>query len=112
MLGLQQPTVFKYLEALGDAGGPNRPALTSEELADLKGTYVFGEGAAERVVIEVTPQGLRFTRGGYANRLLHLGDHLFHPAGASAVQIRFTKGPSGSILTVHDPDRILTARKM
>ncbi len=111
--GTAAAAVFKYLEALGDAGSPNRPALTAEELADLKGTYVFGEGATERIEIENTPQGLRFTRSGTnASRLLHLGDHLFHPSGASAVQVRFTKGPSGAVLTVHDPELILTARKM
>ncbi len=110
--GTGAAAVFKYLEALGDAGGPNRPPLTAEELAHLKGTYVFGDGPTERVEIDSTPQGLRFARGGHASRLLHLGDHLFHPAGASAVQIRFTKGAGGAVLTVHDPDLILTARRM
>jgi hypothetical protein len=100
--------VLQYLESLGDAGSPVYTALGAGEAAALAGVYVYGTGPTER--IEITEKGgqLTFTRKGtMARPLTHVGDHAFHPLGASAVRIRFASG----VLTVHDPDLILTARR-
>jgi hypothetical protein len=104
--------VRKYLEALGDAGAPPSAPITDDELAALAGVYVFGNGASQRIEITAAKSQLTFTRVGTTGRgLIHNGDRVFHPMGASAVQIRFSGG-SSTVLTVHDPDLVLTARRM
>jgi hypothetical protein len=109
--GKQAEAVFQYLDSLGDAGSPARPPLAAEEAAALVGVYAFGSGPNDR--IEITAQGaqLTFVRQGTTGRgLTHIGDRAFHPAGASAVRIRFSGSGANTILTVHDPDVIVTAR--
>jgi hypothetical protein len=105
--------VYRYLESLGDAGSPPKVPLTEAELNLLKGTYEFGDGPSDRIEITVTQGALSFLRiGTVARGLVHLGDHAFHPAGASAVQIRFVEKDGKQVLTVHDPDLILSAQKL
>jgi hypothetical protein len=48
----------------------------------------------------------RFPRG-----LTHLGSYEFVPVGAERVRIRFSEA-AGMTLTVHDPDVVLTAKKV
>ncbi len=104
--------VREYLESLGDAGAPPTVPLTEAESAALAGTYVFGSGPNDKVEIAVTKGNLNFTRTGAVTRgLVHLGEHVFHPAGASAVRIRFAGADAKAQLTVHDPDVVLTARR-
>ncbi len=108
--GVQAEAVFQYLDSLGDAGTEPELPLTGEDLAALKGTYAFGSGTAERIEITEASGQLLFTRLGTTGRgLIHLGDRTFHPAGASAVRIRFAPAERGMELTVHDPEVILTA---
>jgi len=110
--GKQAETVFQYLESLGDAGAPKRPPLPAEEAAAWAGIYAFGPGPTHR--IEITEKGgqLTFVRTGTVGRgLIFVGDRAFHPAGASAVRIRFSGSGGDTTLAVHDPDLVLTARR-
>ncbi len=101
--------VLKYLESLGDAGAVPAVPLTEEEMAALSGTYAFGSGPNERIEISVNGGQLMFLRMGTMGRgLFHKGNHVFYPAGASAVKIRL----DGKVVTVHDPDLVLTARRV
>jgi hypothetical protein len=107
--GKPAEAVYQYLDSLGDAGTPAPSPLTADEAAALAGIYTYGSAPNQQ--IEITAQGnqLLFTRKGTVGRgLVHVGDHAFHPAGASAVRIRFADGT----LTVHDPDVVVTARRV
>jgi hypothetical protein len=107
--GAPAEPVHRYLESLGDAGSPAAAPITAEELAALAGTYSFGTGPRDTVEIVANRGQLTFTRKGAVGRgLVHLGNLAFHPAGASAVRIRFDK----AALTVHDPDAVLVAKKL
>jgi len=111
--GRQAGTVFEYLESLGDAGSPKRPPLSVEDATALAGLYSFGPGPDER--IEVTAKGdqLTFVRKGTIGRgLVHVGDLTFHPVGASAVRIRFSGSGANAVLSVHDADLIIMARRV
>ena len=89
-----------------------RVPLSEDQLNELKGSYVFGLGPADRIDITVSQGSLQFTRPGTVGRgLVHLGDRVFHPIGAKAVRIRFTSAGSDIVLTVHDPDVVLTAQR-
>jgi hypothetical protein len=110
--GKQAEPVFHYLESLSDAGSPKHPQLSAEEAAALAGVYTFGPGPTDRV--EITEKGgqLTFVRKGTIGRgLVFVGDRAFHPAGASAVRIRFSGSGVDITLTVHDPDVVVTARR-
>jgi len=101
-----------YLESLGDAGSPASVPMTDEEISSLTGVYLFGSGPKDRIEITADRGQLMFTRAGTVGRgLFHLGEHAFHPAGASAVRIRFSATDAGIVLTVHDPTVVLTARR-
>jgi hypothetical protein len=84
--------VVKYLEALGDAdvAYPNEP-LSDAEVAALLGTYTFGAGETDRMVVSRNNRGvLVVKREGEPDRnLFHHGGRVFNPAGAEAVRIRF-----------------------
>jgi hypothetical protein len=109
--GTAADAVRAYLESLGDAGSPAAAPLTDAELASLAGIYAVGSGPNDRIEITVDRGQLMFTRPGTVGRgLVHVGGHAFHPAGASAVRIRFS-ADSGMTLTVHDPNVVLTARR-
>jgi len=117
--GEQAVPVLRYLESLGDADAPPTVPISSDEMGLLSGTYVFGPGATERIEISVDKGALMFTRAGTTPRgLRHLGDRVFHPAGAAAARIRFAASDGGAVaalgsmtLTVHDPDLVVTARR-
>ena len=107
--GAAAAAVYEYLEGLGDASGPKTEPISDEEKAALAGAYVFGRGDADTIDITVDRGQLMFTRTGMAfgRGLLHLGNRLFHPAGASAVRVQF----SATALTVHDGEIALTATR-
>jgi hypothetical protein len=107
--------VLAYLEELGDAD----PRIVSEplsddELAALAGTYAYGTGATERITITASKGQLSFTRAQATPRgLAHRGRKAFSPAGAPNVRVTFTiDGARAAALTVHDPDLVLTARRI
>ena len=107
--------VVAYLESLGDADPryPNEP-LSPEDLANLTGTYAFGDGPNDTFVVTTPARGgLMMKREGMADRpLWHHGKRVFNPAGAEAVRIRFepSTGRTATI-TVEDGVVRLTARR-
>lgn len=111
--GAAAKPVLEFLESLGDAGVPPRPAISIEEMKELVGSYEFGSGPTERIEIALAGKGLSFMRKGTdARGLIYKGEQVFHPAGSSAVQVRFVKSGGGLTLTVHSPELVLTARKL
>jgi hypothetical protein len=116
--------VFDFLQSLGDADADAPVSLPADEAAHLTGTYVFGEGATQQVELNADlkmyvnnkmythPPQLNWTRKGTMTRsLFHLGDHTFYPAGAPSVRIRFTEHEGTVLMTVSDPELVLTARR-
>ena len=95
----------------------------SEQLA-VKGTYIFGRAANQRIEVTIDNAQATWTRSGMSGRpLFHLGNLLFHPLGAPDVQIRFTQSPSAGdapasatqtptvTMTVTDSTLVLTATR-
>ena len=95
-----------FLESLGDADPrPQVRELTDAQRDAYPGSYAFGPGATDRLVVDVGKRGeLGVARAGRDRRpLFHLGEHTFHPAGAPAVRIRFeAEGPRVTALTIVD----------
>lgn len=107
--------VFDYLEKTGGADPqPALVALSDAELASLVGTYQFGSGASDRIVVAVGRMGLTFERAGRsALRLFHLGGLAFHPPAVPGVRIRFEReGERILVVTVHDPALVLRATRV
>lgn len=108
--------VRKYLESLGDADPVYAPvALTAAEMAALPGIYVFGAGSNDRFEVGEGKQGFPtiIRPGGTSRGLVHVGSLQFHPVGADAVRIRFeVSGGRATALAVHDPDVVVTAKRM
>ena len=110
--------VLAYLEQLGDANPRlESTPLTDLEIAALSGTYHYGPGATERIVIDAVKGHLGFLRAAASRRgLLVRGPREFSPVGAPAVRIRFEMEGEGAAaravrLTVHDPGVMLTATR-
>ena len=111
--GAAAAAVYSYLESLGDAGAPKTQPISDEEKTALVGSYVFGRGAADRIDITldkgalmIARQGMQFGRG-----LFHLGDKTFHPAGASAVRVKFASSGGAATVTVTDGEVVVTATR-
>ncbi|HKV27506.1 MAG TPA: hypothetical protein VJN90_04445 [Candidatus Acidoferrales bacterium] len=116
--------VFEFLQSSPDSDSEAPVALPENETASLVGTYAFGAGASEQIVVDAdlrmyagskmythAPQ-LNWTRKGTMGRpLFHLGDHTFCPAGAPSARIRFTENAAGVLMTITDADFLLTARR-
>jgi len=110
--GAQARPVFEFLQQLGDADAPPLAPLSDADLAKLTGTYIFGLTFNQQVEVTADRGQLTFTRKGAIGRsLFHLGDHVFHPAGAPMVRIRFAEDNGAMVMTVNDPDVVLTARR-
>ena len=110
--------VFEYLQTLDGAGDDVESPLTDADRALVVGTYVFGGVPSQQVDITLEPtrdpnvRQLTWTRKGTFGRpLFHLGDRVFHPAGAAAARVRFTEESGAVVMTVSDPDVVLTARR-
>lgn len=107
--------VVKYLESAGDADHryDNLP-LTPQEEAAVIGTYAFGSGATDRLVVAKNSRGdLTIKRDGAVERnLFHQGHRVFNPAGAEAVRIRFTAEAAASAVTVSDGNLMVSARRV
>jgi hypothetical protein len=105
--------VLEFLKSLGDAD--ERPALKplgEEQMQALVGAYVFGPAADQTIEIAVVRGNLALTRAGKTQRgLMHLGDREFYPIGSFATRIRFADDAGVMVLTIHDPDVVLTARR-
>jgi len=115
--GPQARTVFDYLQALGGAGAEPEAPLADAEWAKLLGTYIFGIAPSQQVDVTLeSGPGIRnqltWTRRGTMGRpLYHLGNSVFYPAGAPAVKIAFTSDAQGMLMTISDPEVVLTARQ-
>lgn len=111
--GAQAAAVYSYLEGLGDAGAPKLEPISDDEKAALVGAYVFGRGAADRIDITVDKGSLMFQRQGmpFGRGLFHLGDKTFHPAGASAVRVKFAGSGAATTITVTDGEIVVTAKR-
>jgi len=113
--GEQAKPVLEYLEKVGGAD-PRiaSPALTDAEAAALAGTYAYGSGPTARITIDATKGQLGFLRMNATKRdLAQRAPGEFSPAGAANVRIKFVVvNGKADALTVHDPDLILTARRV
>lgn len=106
--------VVKYLESVGDADlrYTNEP-LTDSDKAAIAGSYLFGPGASERLIVAVGERGATIQReGGTARGLLHLGGRVFHPVGAEAVRIKFIGGERAGSVTVEDGGVVVVGRRL
>jgi hypothetical protein len=115
--GPQAHPVFEYLQSLGDAGAEPEAPLADAERTKLLGTYIFGIAPSQQIDVTVeNGPGIRnqltWTRKGTMGRpLYHIGDNTFYPAGAPAVRIAFGNDDDGVLMTINDPDVVLTARR-
>ena len=106
--------VVKYLESLGDAD----PRYTNAPLDDaakaaIAGTYAFGAGSGQRVIVAVKDRVVTAQReGATARGLLHLGDRVFHPVGAPAVRLRFASGERAATVTIEDGPIVVKADRV
>lgn len=111
--------VLGYLETLGDAD----PKLALQPLADadrdaLLGSYVFGPGTQDVLVVEMAKVGAAGTSlvvrraDGSPRALAHRGDRAFSPAGAEVVRLRFSAETPAATLTIWDPDLVVTGKRV
>src|SRR5450631_1628376 len=104
--------VFEYLQTLGDTGKDPVIPLSDSDANAIKGTYVFGASVSEQVDVTVERGMVLWTRKGKVGRpLTHLGSRVFYPAGAAAVRIHFVEEGAAMLMTVEDPNVVLTARR-
>jgi hypothetical protein len=113
--GEKAKPVLQYLEKIGDADPRiDSPALTDEEAGALVGSYSYGAAASAVITIDATKGQLGFLRtNGMKRGLLQRGPREFSPVGAANVRIKFVvENGKATALTVHDPDVVLTARRL
>jgi len=106
--------VVDYLKTVeGTDERPVEKPLTADEAKKLIGVYTFGVTPGMRVEITGNDRNqLSFARPGrYPRGITHLGGYAFVPVGSEHVRVRFAESGGSVILTVHDPDVVLTARK-
>lgn len=104
--GAPAAAVAAYLEAVGGADAPPAPTpLGAAERAAYVGTYRFGIGPRAAFAVAEVSSGLTIARlDGTPRGLAPMGDHVFHPAGAPGVRVRFEiSDGTARALTVHDP---------
>lgn len=124
MGGKQSEAVLEYLHSVKEADSARPIALTDGERTSICGTYRFGAGPSQLVeVIDdvrayqnspmyTYPPQLNWThRGTMARPLFHVGNKVFYPAGAPAVEIRFEQQTDAEIMTVRDGRTVLTASR-
>lgn len=109
--GTAAKPVYDFLQTLGDADAPPEAALSDAERTKILGTYLFGSNPNDLIDVTFDKGRLTWTRKGTMGRwLLHLGNGVFYPCGAAAVRIQFTEQDGRRLMTVMDPDLVLTAR--
>ena len=107
--------VVAYLEQLGDANRRIESApLLDVEAAALAGTFAYGPGPTERITIEAAKGQLGFLGANATKRgLSQRAPREFSPVGAPNVRIKFAlDGGRATALTVHDPDVVITAKRV
>lgn len=112
----QAAGVVEYLEAVGDADqGATRLEISESQQEIYLGKYRYGDNADEVVDIIRDRRGnLALQRSKQPPRTLNrVEENGFAPTGAPSVRIRFqVDGGTAKTITVHDPDPILTAKKI
>ena len=104
--------VFEFLQSLGDADADPLVPLPESDIPKLVGTYLFGLSANQQIEVTADKGQLTWTRKGTVGRpLIHLGNRVFHPIGADAVRIAFAEDNGVVVMTIKDPDVVLTARR-
>ena len=112
--GAAAQPVVEYLKTLPAADRkPDATPISADELGTLAGTYTFGPGPSDQLLVAVTAQGvLTIARpGAFPRNLTHLGDRVFYPAGATSARIKFTDANGALSVSVFDPDLIVAAAK-
>lgn len=106
--------MVKYVDSLADADHayPSEPLDGGTDA--LVGTFAFGAGLAERLMVSANPRGqMAVKRQGETERnLFHHGGRVFNPAGAEAVRIQFEPptGTAMSLLVIDGPIRVKAGR--
>jgi hypothetical protein len=104
--------VFEFLQSLGDADADPLVPLSDSESASIQGSYGFGPAINQHVAVTVDHGQVIWTRAGMMGRqLFHLGNRTFYPAGAPAARIRFREEGPAMLMTIEDPEVVLTARR-
>jgi hypothetical protein len=112
--GAQAKPVLEYLTSIGGADErlADKP-ISSDDKTKLAGLYPINGSATDRMEITIVKEQLMIGRTGLTARgLTHLGSFEFYPAGAENVRVRFAESSSGITMTVHDPDVVLSVKKM
>ncbi len=100
--------MIEYVQSLEGTSGTQPRTLTPSEQSAFVGVFFFGAGVNDSIEVGLSKTQLMFTRKGETQRPIHyVGDNTFYPAGALAVRIRI----EGAMLTVHDGDSVVTAKK-
>jgi hypothetical protein len=112
--GSQARSVYDYLQTVEGADDkPSVQPLSEAEAGSITGTYPFGVTPADRIEITVNGGQVQIGRPGhYPRGLFHLGALAFCPMGAESVRIAFDVAGGTTVLTIHDPDVVLTAKKI
>lgn len=112
--GAQAEPVLQFLTTLG-AAAPAVPVvpLSDSDRTSIEGRYTFGPGPRDAFTVKSQGNLWGIQRdGGELRGLTHIGDLQFHPVGAHAVRVRFDRSPSGTSLSLLDPDLVVTAKKV
>lgn len=114
--GEQAAKVVDYLTELGDANiGYADVAIPEPWFDRYLGDYTFGRRPRDRFSVELLKGELALKHGEdtSSRRLIHRGDHAFHPVGAPDVSIRFDiQGESIAGLTVIDGPSNIKANRV
>ena len=105
--------VVDYLKSIQGADDKiTTQPLTEADAAKLVGAYTFGVIPGDRIDVTMNKTQLQIGRPGQFPRgLFHLGSYEFCPVGAENVRIKFAESADAMVLTVHDPDVVLTANR-
>jgi hypothetical protein len=102
--------VYEFLKTLGGADADPQVAVSDEDAAAVRGTYVLGIGASQQIDVTVDRGQVTWTRKGAIGRpLFHLGNRAFCPCGAAAVRISFAETVGVMVMTISDADSVLKA---
>jgi hypothetical protein len=124
MGGAPARAVLDLLQTKDGADDEPTAPLAPDAASAVVGVYAFGLSPNQQIEVDANvqayagskayahPPQLNWTRIGSVPRpLFHRGDNVFHPAGAPAVRIRFAEAGREIVMTVHDPDLVLTATR-
>jgi len=106
---------FEYLDSLGDAGkGPDVKPIEEVERKKYVGSYEYGPGENERLVISLDDRGLLiFQKTGDTSRIrMHfVGNDEFFPAGVPTTKFAFDLAKSPPVLKVSAGPSVLIATR-